>query len=156
MVLHVGHEVSKFVAKFFTEELMKNKNFKKGDYSNALIENFKKMDEMLESAVGAQELQAIRESMPQDNYYSGDGTTMAGCTANVLLITPDKYYVANAGDSRAVLSRSNSAVPLSEDHKPDDPIEIDRINKAGGYIVNGRVNGGLNLTRSIGDFQYKK
>lgn len=79
-----------------------------------------------------------------------------GCTANVLLITPKKYYVANAGDSRSVLCVGNSAVALSEDHKPDDPEEVSRIQAAGGYIANGRVNGGLNLTRSIGDFSYKK
>ena len=40
----------------------------------------------------------------------GNGT---GCTANVLLITKDKYYVANAGDSRSVLCRSGKALPLS-------------------------------------------
>lgn len=79
-----------------------------------------------------------------------------GCTANVLLITPDKYIVANAGDSRSVLCRNNSAIALSEDHKPDDPGEVARIEGAGGCISNGRVNGGLNLTRSIGDFAYKK
>jgi serine/threonine protein phosphatase PrpC len=39
-----------------------------------------------------------------------DGT---GCTANILLITPTKYYVANAGDSRAVLSRNGAAIALS-------------------------------------------
>jgi serine/threonine protein phosphatase PrpC len=41
-----------------------------------------------------------------------------GCTACVVLITPDKIYTANAGDSRAVLSRADKAVPLSFDHKP--------------------------------------
>ena len=30
-------------------------------------------------------------------------TSMAGCTANVVLITPEKYYIANAGDARCVL-----------------------------------------------------
>ncbi len=43
----------------------------------------------------------------------------AGCTANVLLMTRDAYYVANIGDSRAVLSRNETAVALSHDHKPE-------------------------------------
>lgn len=30
----------------------------------------------------------------------------AGCTANVVLVTPEKIYCANAGDSRSVASVS--------------------------------------------------
>ena len=41
-----------------------------------------------------------------------------GCTANVILITPDKFVVANAGDSRSSLCRKGKALDLSEDHKP--------------------------------------
>jgi protein phosphatase 1G len=33
--------------------------------------------------------------------------------------------------------------------------EADRIKKAGGEIYMGRVNGNLNLTRAIGDLEYK-
>lgn len=79
-----------------------------------------------------------------------------GCTANVVLITPTHYYIANAGDSRSVLCRSGKAIALSEDHKPESQIEEDRIRKAGGTITMGRVNGGLNLTRSFADFDYKR
>jgi len=46
-------------------------------------------------------------------------------------------------------------VILSEDHKPESEIEKKRIEKAGGVIMNGRVNGGLNLTRALGDLDYK-
>lgn len=89
----------------------------------------------------------------QPSEYIGGGV---GCTANVLLITPNTFYVANSGDSRSVLCREGKAVALSEDHKPDCPIEEARIKKAGGVISMGRVNGGLNLTRSFGDFDYKR
>ena len=55
-----------------------------------------------------------------------------------------------------MLSRAGKAVALSDDHKPECEIEKNRISKAGGSIINGRVNGGLNLTRAIGDLEYKK
>ena len=48
--------------------------------------------------------------------FIGDGV---GCTANVILITPNHFYIANAGDSRSVLCRAGKAIPLSEDHKPE-------------------------------------
>ena len=83
----------------------------------------------------------------------GNGT---GCTANVVLMTPTKIYCANAGDSRAALCKGGKTVQLSFDHKPESPEEEKRIVKAGGTIQMGRVNGGLNLTRSFGDFDYKR
>lgn len=73
-----------------------------------------------------------------------------------MLITPTKIYTANAGDSRAVLCRKGHALPLSNDHKPENDSERKRIQAAGGDIVNGRVNGGLNLSRSFGDLNYKR
>ena len=43
------------------------------------------------------------------------------------------------------------ALEMSFDHKPTDPPELERIAKAGGQVgIDGRVNGGLNLTRAIG------
>ena len=70
----------------------------------------------------------------------------------VLLMTKHTYYVANIGDSRAVLSRGGQVVPLSFDHKPDLTEERNRIEKAGGFVKEGRVNGTLSLSRSFGDF----
>lgn len=81
----------------------------------------------------------------------------SGCTAVVSLVTRERVIVANAGDSRAVLSRKGEAVDLSVDHKPEDPIELKRITGAGGKVTaDGRVNGGLNLSRALGDHMYKK
>ena len=79
----------------------------------------------------------------------------AGCTANVALITKTDIYVANAGDSRAVLSRGRKAVEMSYDHKPDNPGEKRRIEAAGGFVEENRVKGVLNLSRSLGDMEYK-
>lgn len=88
-----------------------------------------------------------------------------GCTAVCILLTRDEIVCANAGDSRAVLCRKGGPpVALSQDHKPNDAVERERIEAAGGRIeeisvgirVHYRVNGNLNLSRSIGDLEYKK
>ena len=61
-----------------------------------------------------------------------------------------------AGDSRCVLCRKGKALPLSHDHKPADPVELGRIEAAGGFVTEaGRINGNLNLSRALGDLKYK-
>ncbi|XP_065062331.1 uncharacterized protein LOC135689136 [Rhopilema esculentum] len=80
----------------------------------------------------------------------------SGTTAIVALKRGDQLVVANVGDSRCVLCRGKKAVDMSKDHKPEDESETERITKAGGKITgDGRVNGGLNLSRAIGDHNYK-
>ena len=69
----------------------------------------------------------------------------------VALLMGQELYVANAGDSRCVVCRKGQAIEMSLDHKPEDDIERNRIVKAGGTITgDGRVNGGLNLSRALG------
>jgi len=80
----------------------------------------------------------------------------SGCTAVVALLRGRELYVANAGDSRCVVSKKGVAIDMSFDHKPEDTLESQRIEKAGGKVTcDGRVNGGLNLSRAIGDHAYK-
>lgn len=64
-------------------------------------------------------------------------------------------YTANAGDARAVLSRAGRAVRLTYDHKGSDRQEAKRIMDAGGFVMSGRVNGVLAVTRSLGDSSMK-
>lgn len=80
----------------------------------------------------------------------------SGCTAVVALLVERDLYVANAGDSRCVVCRNGEALEMSIDHKPEDNDELERIQNAGGRVtMDGRVNGGLNLSRAIGDHAYK-
>lgn len=82
----------------------------------------------------------------------------AGCTAVCAVIVGTTLTVANAGDSRVVLCRNDqSTEAMSFDHKPSHQIERNRITEAGGFVNQfGRVNGNLNLSRSIGDLKYKQ
>lgn len=79
----------------------------------------------------------------------------SGCTAVAVHVSPTKITCASVGDSRAVLCRNGRAIPLSRDHKPELEEEWNRINAAGGFVYNNRVNGCLAMSRSMGDFMYK-
>ncbi|CAI0546711.1 unnamed protein product [Linum tenue] len=80
---------------------------------------------------------------------------MVGSTAVVAVVGKEEVVVANCGDSRAVLCRGGGVVvPLSSDHKPDRPDELERVEAAGGRVINWngyRVLGVLSTSRSIGD-----
>ncbi len=62
---------------------------------------------------------------------------------------------SNCGDSRAVLSRGGRPVLVTQDHKPSNPPERERIQAAGGSVMMQRVNGSLAVSRALGDFEYK-
>eukprot|EP00928_Gymnodinium_smaydae_P066734 TRINITY_DN496_c0_g1_i1.p1 TRINITY_DN496_c0_g1~~TRINITY_DN496_c0_g1_i1.p1 ORF type:complete len:462 (-),score=109.48 TRINITY_DN496_c0_g1_i1:222-1607(-) len=70
-----------------------------------------------------------------------------------------QVVVSNVGDSRAMLVKKGKAVALSEDHKPENPKEKKRIKAAGGQVIKTgpchRVDGNLNLSRALGDFNLK-
>lgn len=87
-----------------------------------------------------------------------DHPVHAGCTSICAVMIGQTLTVANAGDSRSVLCRKGGATePMSFDHKPSNEIEKKRIAEAGGFVNQfGRVNGNLNLSRSIGDLKYKQ
>eukprot|EP00730_Choanoeca_flexa_P005575 TRINITY_DN11979_c1_g4_i4.p1 TRINITY_DN11979_c1_g4~~TRINITY_DN11979_c1_g4_i4.p1 ORF type:complete len:281 (+),score=16.98 TRINITY_DN11979_c1_g4_i4:518-1360(+) len=59
------------------------------------------------------------------------------------------------GDSRVVVCAENSVRFASQDHKPEDDEERNRIKDAGGFIEMGRVCGNLAVSRALGDYEYK-
>lgn len=163
---HGGKEVSQYVKHHFSTELVASSTYKGGDYKNALIENFLRMDNIMQDSAGKLELKKLaklakeedevinqREKNKQMDLYRQfidpksnddcDIAMMTGCTASVLLMDEanKKLYFANAGDSRAVLCKKGVAYAMSIDHKPDLDIEKNRIYKAEGYVTEGRVKG---------------
>ena len=64
------------------------------------------------------------------------GIDSSGSCAIVILIIENRVYIANVGDSRAILSAKNGSkfYPLSRDHRPGDENEYKRILDAGGKI----------------------
>ncbi|KAF8200822.1 phosphatase 2C-domain-containing protein [Pholiota molesta] len=90
---------------------------------------------------------------------SSPSTKSTGETVTLVTPPPNSRYVlysANAGDARGVLCRAGKAVRLTYDHKGSDKQEAKRITDAGGFVMSGRVNGVLAVTRSLGDSSMKE
>jgi len=151
---HGGKEVAEYCRRHFNEYLKQTKPYQNRVYLRALEEGFLMVDDELEKEAGKMELAEMKRKNPPNkspllkligdqmgNGANGEQTMESmmldsiGCTANVILVEPKKrLVVANAGDSRSVLCRGGKALPLSEDHKPDNEEEKARIEKAGSYI----------------------
>lgn len=135
---HGGGTVAKFAGQNVHKRLVAEEAYKQKQYKEALKRAFLGTD----------------EDLLADPAHALDPS---GCTAVAALVTSDrKIYVANAGDSRSVISVKGNVQDLSEDHKPTNYVEKQRIHGAGGYVEYGRVNGNLALSRAIGDFEFKK
>ncbi|ORX56409.1 hypothetical protein DM01DRAFT_1406715 [Hesseltinella vesiculosa] len=77
-----------------------------------------------------------------------------GASAVMCYVSGTKLYVANVGDSLAILSRNNGQpFEITQKHIPLNPSETARIRAAGGYVTNsGLLNGELAVSRSFGHF----
>ena len=95
----------------------------------------------------------------------------SGCTCVAVYMKGRTLYVANSGDSRAVMAVDDgtgkmTAKDLSRDHKPDDADEMARIKQWGGFVSPAPDPGlsarvyldaeftmiGLAMSRSIGKY----
>ncbi|KAE7997219.1 hypothetical protein FH972_001870 [Carpinus fangiana] len=163
--------------------MLKHEVYAAGDLGSSVQKAFLRMDEMMCGQRGWRELARLGDKMDKfsgmiegliwspkggevndhiDDWPSEEGPHSdfhgpnSGCTACVAIIRNNQLLVANAGDSRCVISKKGQAYNLSTDHKPNLEIEKERILKAGGFIQYGRVNGSLNLARAIGDVEFKQ
>jgi serine/threonine protein phosphatase PrpC len=139
---HGGKEVALYVEKKFVETFKKLPEYKSGQYEDALRKCFILLDE---------QMMADKSKDPITSY-----SMSTGCTACVAIFTKDAVICANSGDSRCVLARGTSAIEMSQDHKPDNSGELNRIEAAGGCVEEGRVRGILSLSRALGDLEYKQ
>lgn len=156
---HGGKEVAVFASRHLATELVMNTSFQTGRTERALAETFIRMDELLRTVEGIKEIYKIFKNLPDStnidfNQAKAEGPS-SGCTAVVAVLQGSRLYVANAGDSRCVLARQGTAIAMSIDHKPELADELARIQSAGGFVSEGRVNGNLNLSRCLGDLEFK-
>ncbi|PAN51777.1 hypothetical protein PAHAL_9G619900 [Panicum hallii] len=101
---------------------------------------------------------AIRGAFLKADHALADSHSLdnsSGTTALTALIFGRTLFIANAGDCRAVLGKRGRAVELSRDHKPTCKSEKIRIEKLGGTVFDGYLNGQLAVARALGDWHMK-
>lgn len=133
---HGGAKVAAYSANNLHRHIVRRPEYEEGKVEEALREGFLECDRVMRT----------EESLKDE---------MAGSTAVVVLTQGKDLWCANAGDSRCVAGVAGTALALSEDHKPTDVKERARIEAAGGFVEQNRVNGNLALSRAMGDFVFK-
>ena len=87
---------------------------------------------------------------------SKNGYDKEGSTAISAVFDEDLLYIANLGNSGAILVTDRHVKNLITKHRPENKAEYLRIKALGGEITKKRVEGKLRITRSFGDFRYKE
>ncbi|KAK9520891.1 hypothetical protein VZT92_020750 [Zoarces viviparus] len=85
-----------------------------------------------------------------------DNWDRSGSTAAAIMMSPRYIYFINCGDSRTLLCHNGQVIFYTEDHKPFNPRERERIQNAGGSVTLQRINGSLAVSRALGDFDFKE
>eukprot|EP00879_Flechtneria_rotunda_P026088 GHRR01027772.1.p1 GENE.GHRR01027772.1~~GHRR01027772.1.p1 ORF type:complete len:246 (+),score=82.68 GHRR01027772.1:386-1123(+) len=90
----------------------------------------------------------------------GRVTGASGATGTVALVQQDRAVFASLGDSLPVLCRNGTPVQLTAQHRVygfGEGVleEIERVEAAGGWIIDGRVCNILAVSRAFGDPEFK-
>ena len=119
---HGGAQCADFLRDNLHHYIIKNPNFPK------------KPKEAIEEGFEAAEKEFI--SNYSLNSSKSEIIDKSGSCALITLIIEDICYMANVGDSRAVISKNGGSNfnALTVDHKPNDENESKRINENGGKV----------------------
>lgn len=144
----IGHEVSEYVLQNLPSQIAErfDKMQSEADIPQILKDAYVDVDTTLANNIDA---------------------SVSGTTAVTCFMRKNHMWLANSGDSRAIIVRKNKGKPgfmsvdLTEDQKPDTPAEMRRILQMGGHVTPAGANGspsrvwhnlrGLAMARSIGD-----
>lgn len=99
------------------------------------------------------------ESEIVSSFAAGGGPETAGSTLCAMLLVDNNLYVANVGDSRAVLAKGTEIKQLTRDHKPGCSIEAARIcldDPNADISGDGYMYGEIAVARAIGSAAWKR
>ena len=147
---HGGKKCADYLRDHLHSYLIHNPNFPK-NIEKAITESFNKLDE-----------DYLKNETKTENNELKDNS---GSCALVCIVVDDVCYIANTGDSRAIISRhyGKTLNRLSNDHKPDSVTESKRVKKYKGEIYQSSFNpdiyrispGNLSVSRTFGDASSK-
>lgn len=135
---HLGHDVPAYLQKNLFPNILKEEEFW-FDPKRSILKAYEKTDKAILS--------------------DSSGMARGGSTAvTAILINGRWLWLANLGDSRAVLSRGGQAMQMTVDHEPGK--ERKSIESKGGFVSKmpgdvPRVNGQLAVSRAFGDKSVK-
>lgn len=135
---HLGHAVPSYLQKNLFRNIFKEEEFWV-DPARSIPKAYEKTDE---------------EILSQNSDIARGGST----AVTAILINGRRLWIANLGDSRAVISKGGQALQLTVDHEPNTDRET--IEGKGGFVSNmpgdvPRVNGQLAVSRAFGDKSLK-
>jgi integrin-linked kinase-associated serine/threonine phosphatase 2C len=140
---HGGKQAALLAEEYLHKFFIEDEEFKKGNIPKALRSAYKRTDKLILERSKAEEF-------------------ASGTTAVTVVLHERKLYVANVGDSEAVVGRrrgENSGtwdpILLSQRHTPNEEKEKERLSKLGCAVTQGRVCGVLAVSRSLGDCEFK-
>lgn len=144
---HGGNQAAQFVSSKLHNNIVQHPLFATNT-EEAIREGFIQTEKQFEE-------ETIREKI-----HGGVGTT-----ACVGIIFKHTLYIANVGDSAAILCRKGKPIPLTNPHTVKNPKEKERISTMGGVIVKDQRLGhplwnphliNIGVTRAFGDFYFKQ
>ncbi|KAL9245168.1 hypothetical protein vseg_018847 [Gypsophila vaccaria] len=135
---HMGNGVPSYLQQNLFDNILKEEEFWV-DPGRAISDAYQKTDKAI---------------LSMNSELSRGGST----AVTAILFNGQKLWIANLGDSRAVLSRGGQALQMSIDHEPGT--ERGSIEDKGGFVSNlpgdvPRVNGQLAVSRAFGDKSLK-
>mmetsp|Transcript_19224 Transcript_19224/g.18886 ORF Transcript_19224/g.18886 Transcript_19224/m.18886 type:complete len:370 (+) Transcript_19224:495-1604(+) len=170
---HGGASCADFLRDNLHQFIIKQESFP-SDPHLAIREGFQEAEDFFLEIVENAADEAMREAQATDHEGYVDNS---GSCAIVILIVDHKVYVANVGDSRALMSADGGrrVLELSKDHKPNEERETVRIIQNGGKIYQTQTvvpkmdgtgsecilgphrvfPGRLSVSRSFGDIEAK-
>lgn len=121
----------------------------------------KNLHTVISDAIASKDSNEINSELMKHCFIDADqkmissGVEYPGCTATICIVDKanSAIHVANVGDSHAYFITQNEDTPicLTTEHRGSNPDEKARIEGLGGFFAGEKVNGLLEVTRSLGD-----